>query len=79
MMGVCTAEEAGLFHYDSIDTCLQECEALPLSSVGYSALDPEVSDGNHVQCRIFHVTSAAMLDAEEHCEHAMGAVLCEER
>jgi hypothetical protein len=78
MMGVCTAKAAGNFRYDSADECLQVCDDLPLGSVSYSVLDPEVSDGNHVQCRLFHVTSAAMLDAEEHCEHAMGVVLCEE-
>ena len=78
MMGVCTEEEALLYRYESFESCMQACEALPVSSVPYSTTDPEVSDGNHVQCRLFHVTSAAMLDAEEHCEHAMGVVLCEE-
>lgn len=78
MEGVCTPEEAGIYRFESRAACLDACQALPRSSVSYSTSNFELSDGNHVQCRLFHVTSAAMLDAEEHCEHAMGLTLCED-
>lgn len=78
MEEVCTPGEAGIYRFDSREECMTTCQALPRTSTGYSTSNFELSDGNHVQCRIFHVTSAAMLDAEEHCEHAMGLTLCEE-
>ncbi len=77
MMGVCTEDSAEIYHFGSEDQCLETCNALPVSDVTYSTNDVEVADGNHVQCRLFHVTSAAMLDPEEHCEHSMGLTLCE--
>jgi hypothetical protein len=76
-MSVCTDESAGIYHFDDVGECLQTCEALPVSPLTYTTTGTEVSDGDHVQCRLFHVTSAAMLDAEEHCEHALGVTLCE--
>lgn len=77
MEGVCTPEEAGIYRFEDNASCMAACAALPVSSVPYSTANVELSDGDHVQCRIFHVTSAAMLDAEEHCEHAVGLTLCE--
>ena len=77
MMSVCTGREVGVYQFDSHESCLASCEALPVSDHGYSASNPLIADGNHVECRLFHVTSAAMLDPEEHCEHAMGVTLCE--
>ncbi len=77
MMAVCTAEQAGLYHFESEEACQETCEELPELETGYSASDPLIADGNHVECRLFHVMSAAMLDPEEHCEHAMGITLCE--
>jgi hypothetical protein len=77
MMQVCTEEIAGPNHFDSEEDCLATCNALPASPVAYSPNDPRVSDGNHAECRLFHVSSAAMADAEEHCEHAMGITLCQ--
>lgn len=76
MMSVCTEDSADVYHYRDEPACLEACAALPLAEVPYSTSDPLVSDGNHVQCRLFHVTSAAMLDTEEHCEHAVGVTLC---
>jgi hypothetical protein len=77
MMGVCTEETADLYRFAGVEECLSACEDLPLSTESYSTSNVAISDGDHVQCRLFHVTSAAMLDAEEHCEHAMGLTLCE--
>lgn len=77
MTGVCSAEVSSVYHFDDEQQCMNTCQGLPTGNVNYSATSVEVADGNHVQCRLFHVTSAAMLDAEEHCEHAMGFTLCE--
>lgn len=78
LMGeVCTAETAGVYHFASNADCLKTCNGLPPATVPYSSTNPLVSDGNHALCRLFHVTSAAMADADEHCEHAMGVTLCE--
>jgi hypothetical protein len=76
MMSVCTENSADVYHFEERAECLDSCSKLPASDIAYSTSDPLVSDGNHVQCRLFHVTSAAMLDTEEHCEHAVGVTLC---
>ena len=76
MMHVCTEGSADVYHFEGKPQCLAACDGLPISDLPYSTTDPLVSDGNHVQCRLFHVTSAAMLDTEEHCEHAVGVTLC---
>ncbi len=77
MAQVCTQQTAGMYHFASNDDCLATCNALPQATVPYSDTNPLVSDGNHALCRLFHVASAAMADADEHCEHAMGVTLCE--
>lgn len=77
MMQVCSAEVAAIYRYETVEECIGACSALPVSDEPYSSASIVVADGNHVQCRLFHVTSAAMLDAEEHCEHAIGITLCE--
>jgi hypothetical protein len=77
MMQVCSGDDVGVYQYESEADCLEACEAMPSSDVGYSVSNPLIADGNHLECRLFHVASGAMLDAEEHCEHAMGVTLCE--
>ncbi len=77
MEGVCSADVSDVYHFENQQDCMETCNDLPTSNLAYSATNVDVADGNHVQCRLFHVTSAAMLDAEEHCEHAMGFTLCE--
>jgi len=77
MMEVCSGSDVGIYQFDSNEACTAACEALPSSDEGYSVSNPLIADGNHVECRLFHVASAAMLDPEEHCEHAMGVTLCE--
>jgi hypothetical protein len=78
MMGVCTEASAGPYHFATVGQCEASCAALPAGTVPYSTSNPLVADGDHVQCRLFHVTSAAMADADEHCGHSMGLTLCEE-
>lgn len=77
MTQVCTGSDVGAYQYESEADCLDACETLPSAETGYSVSNPLIADGNHVECRLFHVVSGAMLDAEEHCEHAMGVTLCE--
>jgi hypothetical protein len=77
MAGVCTAMASPLYRYASTEECMTACAALPDGEIAYSTSNEAVSDGNSVQCRLFHVNSAAMLDPLEHCEHAMGVTLCE--
>ncbi len=77
MADVCTEESAGIYHFETNEDCLTTCNWLPPAPVEYSSTDPRVSDGDHAFCRLFHVTSAAMYDADEHCEHAMGVTLCQ--
>jgi hypothetical protein len=77
MATVCTEDTAGPSHFASNEDCRSTCETLPPASVSYSTSDPLIADGNHALCRLFHVTSAAMADPEEHCEHALGVTLCE--
>ena len=78
MMSVCTETSAGPYHFATFDQCEATCNALPAGAVPYATSNPLVADGNHVQCRLFHVTSAAMADEDEHCGHAMGLTLCED-
>lgn len=77
MMQVCSSDVTSIYRYQTMNECTAACGALPVSDAPYSSTGTLVADGNHVQCRLFHVTSAAMLDAEEHCEHAIGITLCE--
>lgn len=74
MMATCSSEvEAPSF--GSYSQCLSTCAELP--QIPFVWGDPSVADGNTVQCRTFHVLYAAMMDTEEHCEHAYGLTLCE--
>jgi hypothetical protein len=54
-----------------VATCLTECRALP-DLDGYTISDYQ---GEHVQCRLFHV-SAATAEPDYHCEHALGSAPC---
>lgn len=56
--------------------CANECNALP--DLGTYTTDPAAAmfEGHHVQCRLFHVSAAAIEDPEVHCAHAAGAPPC---
>ncbi len=78
MMAACTPEVTSLYFYGTYQECLSECADVPApEDVLYSTKNVDVFDGGHLQCRLFHALSALMLDAEEHCEHALGVTLCE--
>lgn len=77
MMSVCTAESvAGLggdFYFDTFDQCLAECENVP--DGGPYSQSESFYAGDTLQCRLFHLSVAA-LEAFEHCEHAKGVSVC---
>ena len=56
--------------------CLTDCKKLP--DLGSFTSDVAGQDyaGNHVQCRLYHVCAALTDDAEQHCQHAAGALPC---
>jgi hypothetical protein len=70
-------------YFDSTEQCLSECTALvaddntPDQYTTSASVDPVCFMGNHVYCRMYHVTSAIIEGApDEHCPHAMGAAPC---
>jgi hypothetical protein len=71
-MAACRLEVSDPYYYESLDTCLLDCEGLPAAAYGYGL----TSAGNSLECRLFHASSAMMNDADEHCEHALGITLC---
>jgi hypothetical protein len=75
-MDTCNAEDTPPYFFQNDAACHAKCQSLPDIPFVYG--DISVADGNSVQCRLFHVISAAMMDPEEHCEHVMGLTLCEE-
>ena len=72
----CTIEDTAPYYFASDAACHSKCMSLPEIPFAYG--DVSVADGNTVECRLFHVISAVMLDAEEHCAHVLGVTLCEE-
>lgn len=78
VMKACTDQVTSLYYFETFEDCMTECETIPTpSEVPYSVQNGDVFDGGHLQCRLFHAQSALMMDAEEHCEHALGVTLCE--
>lgn len=57
-------------------TCLKSCENL--SDLGTYSTDLGVGQyrGPHVQCRLYHLSAAAVADPEQHCPHVDGAAPC---
>jgi hypothetical protein len=74
-MATCTAEATPPYYFANDAACHSTCQTLPDIPFVYG--DITVADGNSVECRLFHVISAAMMDPDEHCEHVMGLTLCE--
>jgi hypothetical protein len=75
-MATCSAAATAPYYFSSGEACQTTCRSLP--DIPYVYGDVTVADGNSVQCRLFHVISAAMADPEEHCEHVLGLTLCEQ-
>jgi hypothetical protein len=76
MMGTCTADITEIYSYPSTAACLSDCAMVPTEPPFEYGAD-SVADGDSLSCRLFHGISAAMADAEEHCEHSRGVTLCE--
>ncbi len=74
MMPTCTRARTAPYFFTTIDSCLSTCRALP-DDPPYSVSDGTLPDTNDSQCRLFHAASAVM-DPDEHCEHAMGVTMC---
>ena len=76
LMATCRKGSTDPYYYASYDDCTQDCLKLP--EISYNTSVATLTTGNYtLECRLFHVTSAAMVDPEEHCGHAMGVTLCE--
>jgi hypothetical protein len=71
--GVCTGD-LGL--WASIADCHDDCE--DVSDLGTYSTDPDAAmyQGDHVQCWLYHLSSAAVTDPDIHCPHAAGAPPC---
>jgi hypothetical protein len=77
MMPTCTSARTAPYFFGSMDGCLSTCRALR-DNPPYTVSDGALPDSNDSQCRLFHATSAVM-DPEEHCEHAMGVTMCDSK
>jgi hypothetical protein len=75
MMPTCTQAKTPPYFFASADVCLMTCRKLR-DNPPYTVADGTLPDTNDAQCRLFHVTSAVM-DPDEHCEHAMGVTMCD--
>ncbi|MFZ5893107.1 MAG: hypothetical protein ACOY0T_18760 [Myxococcota bacterium] len=71
----CNQGETAPYFYPSRQACENSCATLPDIPFVYGSKSS--ADGNSVQCRLFHVMSAAMADPGEHCAHVLGVTLCE--
>lgn len=71
--GVCVGPWS---QWPSIEECLSACSELP--DLGTYSTDPadELYKGPHVQCRLYHSSSAALEDPDVHCAHVGGAAPC---
>jgi hypothetical protein len=75
MMPTCTEAKTAPYFFTSMDACLTTCRKLK-DDPPYTVADGTLPDTNDAQCRLFHVCSAVM-DPDEHCEHAMGVTMCD--
>lgn len=75
LANVCSEVEAvddvAIIH--DYDACLSECEALPRTEEPF---DFEVSTGNTLECRMWHVQAAFGPASDLHCQHATGSAPC---
>jgi hypothetical protein len=61
--------------YSSVDACLSNCRGFR-DTPPYSVTNGALPDRHDAQCLLFHANSAVM-DSDEHCEHAMGVTMCD--
>ncbi len=73
LVGVCSPYSEVELKYDE---CKKTCNEL--EDLGTYTVDPaaELYEGDHVQCRLYHVSAAASADTEAHCQHAFGNSPC---
>jgi hypothetical protein len=73
-MGICVGDDA---QWPSAVACRSDCAGLP--DLGFYSTDPQhgMYEGAHVQCRLFHLSSATIEDTHVHCGHASGAPPCD--
>ena len=68
----CGTEPVDLFDYANQAACRADCASFPDMGPFSAEL---TTDGDTVQCRLYHV-SQAFVDAAFHCEHAAGISIC---
>lgn len=71
--GVCTGDNR---QWDSLLACKTSCDALPDLGNFSTASEQGMARGDHVQCRLLHISAAAVYDPGVHCTHAAGAAPC---
>jgi hypothetical protein len=74
MMPTCTADRTPSAYFASTEECMSACGGLP-DVPPYTVADGTLPDRYDAQCRMFHTCSAVM-DPDEHCDHAIGATMC---
>jgi hypothetical protein len=75
MIPTCTAARTPPFFFASMGDCMNACDSLA-DAPPYTVADGTLPDRNDAQCRLFHACTAVM-DPDEHCEHAMGVTMCD--
>ena len=71
--GVCTGD---LQPWSGAIACQNDCAGVPDLATYSTDPDAAMYKGDHVQCRLFHLSSAAVKDPEIHCPHVAGAPPC---
>jgi hypothetical protein len=75
--GLCTILQSACVNnqqFLSFDACMENCLTTP-DMGDYNTADPEMSEGDSVQCRLWHVSASAEA-IKPHCPHAAGASPC---
>jgi hypothetical protein len=75
--GLCTILQRSCVNNEQFETdadCLQNCMITP-DIGGFNTADPDMSEGDSVQCRLWHVSASAEA-VKPHCPHAAGASPC---
>ncbi len=70
--------DGGLAPWPDDGACESACGSLPDLGTYSTDDSKEMYEGGHVQCRLFHVSAAALADAQVHCPHVGGAAPCVE-
>jgi hypothetical protein len=71
--GVCQGDDR---QWDSVLSCKSACDQLPDLGTYTTSQAAGMSRGDHVQCRLFHLSNASIKDPALHCPHVGGARPC---